>query len=62
MKMDNIEGKVFKSEWSEINEDTGLEKVHEHRMYFLNDEGEEVILDRYKDKIRSIVWTKVSDI
>ena len=62
MKMDNIEGKVFKSEWSEINEDTGLEKVHEHRMYFLNDDGEEVILDRYKDKIRPIVWTKVSDI
>ena len=61
MKMDNIEGKVVKSEWSEINEDTGIEKVHEHRMYFLNDDGEEVILDRYKDKTKSIVWTKVSD-
>ena len=60
--MKNIEGKVFESEWSEINEDTGIEKVHEHKMYFLNDDGEEVILDRYKDKIRPIVWPKVSDL
>ena len=59
--MKNIEGKVFESEWSEINEDTGLEKVHEHKMYFLNDDGEEVILDRYKVKTRSMVWPKVSD-
>lgn len=60
--MKNIEGKVIESEWSEINEDTGIEKVHEHKMYFLNDDGEEVTLDRYKDKTRQIVWTKVSDI
>ncbi len=60
--MKNIEGKVIESEWSEINEDTGIEKVHEHKMYFFNDDGEEVTLDRYKDKTRQIVWTKVSDI
>lgn len=60
--MKNIEGKVIESEWSEINEDTGIEKVHEHKMYFLNDDGEEVTLDRYKDKTRQIVWTKVSEI
>lgn len=56
--MRNIEGKVIKSEWSEINENTGIEKVHEHKMYFLNDNGEEVILDRYKDKTKSIIWVK----
>ena len=56
--MKNIEGKVFESEWSEINKDTGIEKVHEHKMYFLNDDGEEVILDRYKVKTKSVVWTK----
>ena len=60
--MKNIEGKVIESEWSEINENTGVEKVHEHKMYFLNDDGEEVILDKYKVKTRPIVWTKVSDI
>lgn len=60
--MKNIEGKIIESEWSEINKDTGVEKVHEHKMYFLNDDGEEVILDRYKDKTKPIVWTKVSDI
>ena len=60
--MRDVEGKVIESEWSEINEDMGIEKVHEHRMYFLDDDGEEVILDRYKDKTRPIVWTKVSDI
>ena len=56
--MKNIEGKVIESEWSEINEDTGIEKAHEHKMYFLNDDGEEVILDRYKVKTKSVVWTK----
>ncbi len=59
--MRDIEGKVIESEWSEINTDTSIEKVYEHRMYFLNDNGEEVILDRYKDKTKSIDWIKVSD-
>jgi len=59
--MRDIEGKVIESEWSEINTDTGIEKVHEHRMYFLNDNGEEVVLNRYKDKTKSIDWIKVSD-
>ena len=56
--MRNIEGKVIESEWSEINEDTGIEKVHEHKMYFLNDNGEEVVLNKYKDKTKSIIWAK----
>lgn len=60
--MKNIEGKVIESEWSEINEDTGIEKVHEHKMYFLNDDGEEVVLNRYKDKVKKIDWIKVSEI
>lgn len=60
--MRDIEGKVIESEWSEIDTDTGIEKVHEHRMYFLNDDGEEVVLNRYKDKSKSIDWIKVSDI
>lgn len=60
--MKDIEGKVVKSEWSEINEDTGIEKVHEHKMYFLNDDGEEVVLNRYKDKVKKIDWIKVSEI
>lgn len=60
--MRNIEGKVIESEWYEINEDTGIEKVHEHKMYFLNDDEEEVVLDRYKDKTRPIVWTEISNI
>lgn len=60
--MRNIEGKVIESEWSEINEDTGIEKVHEHRMYFLNDNGEEVVLNRYRNIMKKIDWTKVSEV
>lgn len=59
--MRNIEGKVLEAEWSEINENTGIEKVHEHKMYILNDNGEEVIFDTFNDKTKSIGWIKVSN-
>ena len=60
--MKNIDGKVVSTEWSSIDLDKGTETVHEHKMYVLDDDGEQVVLNKYKDIIKPIKWEKVSTI
>ena len=60
--MEDIKTKVIRTEYTTLNTDTGEAIIHKCSTYFLNDEGEDVVFQKWKRVKDPIKWEKVSEI